>query len=299
MRQTERARTPGPRAACRPGNAARRMKRRRKRRLALCAVSALCLATLVRALPMGNEERWAQDPAPQAQTVISDWGGQVPDAVRERAAEDPRAAAIVQDPSLCPQDLLDLLDTAPEALELVLDYPKKGAEAPVQSVGELTPGQLPQLFQWDVRWGYQAYGDTFLAVSGCGPTALSMVAAGLTGDDSLTPAAVAAWADANGYAGENGTSWELLRAGCTHFGLEAQELPLSASSVQGALEEGRPVICSVRPGDFTTAGHLIVLAGWRDGQVLVHDPNSSARSTWWDYSRVEPQIRNLWAYRAS
>lgn len=299
MRQNAGSGATGPRAARRPGNAARRMKRRRRRQTILCALSALCLAALVRALPLGDEERRTQVPAPQAQTVVSDWGGRVPDAVRERAAEDPRADAIVQDPSLCPQELLDLLDTAPEALELVLDYPQKGAEPPAQSVGDLTPGQLPQLFQWDVRWGYQAYGGTFLAVSGCGPTALSMVAAGLTGDDSLTPAAIAAWADANGYAGENGTSWELLSTGCAHFGLEAQELPLSASSVQGALEEGRPVICSVRPGDFTTAGHLIVLAAWREGQVLVHDPNSSARSTWWDYSRVEPQIRNLWAYRAA
>ena len=53
----------------------------------------------------------------------------------------------------------------------------------------------------------------------------------------------------------------------------------------------------MRPGDFTTTGHLIVLTGWQDGLLAVHDPNSRARSAQlWEYSAVSGQIRNLWAY---
>ena len=47
----------------------------------------------------------------------------------------------------------------------------------------------------------------------------------------------------------------------------------------GALENGEPVICSMRPGDFTTKGHFIVLVGMEDGKIRVHDPNSAQRSS--------------------
>ena len=56
----------------------------------------------------------------------------------------------------------------------------------------------------------------------------------------------------------------------------------------------------VRPGDFTTTGHFIVLAGIaNDGQVIVHDPNSAERSgRTWDLERVLSQCANLWAFSA-
>ena len=83
------------------------------------------------------------------------------------------------------------------------------------------------------------------------------------------------------------------------FGLYAQELSLTEAAVFGALEAGQPIICSMRPGDFTTAGHFIVLTGTQDGLLCVVDPNSPARSaSLWEYSRLEPQIKNLWAYTA-
>ena len=160
-------------------------------------------------------------------------------------------------------------------------------------------GSFPTLLQWDARWGCTPYGGSILAITGCGPTALSVVACGLTGDASLTPAAIAAWAQRQGYAGADGTSWELMRSGCEHFGLYAQELSLTEAAVFGALEAGQPIICSMRPGDFTTAGHFIVLTGTQDGLLCVVDPNSPARSApLWEYSRLEPQIKNLWAYTA-
>ena len=41
----------------------------------------------------------------------------------------------------------------------------------------------------------------------------------------------------------SGTSWELMRSGCEHFGLYAQELSLTEAAVFGALEAGQPIIC--------------------------------------------------------
>lgn len=59
------------------------------------------------------------------------------------------------------------------------------------------------------------------------------------------------------------------------------------------------MICSMKPGDFTTQGHFIVLAGTEDGKIRVHDPNSRVRSeTLWEYGRLQSQINNLWAFEA-
>ncbi|MFR5337495.1 MAG: C39 family peptidase, partial [Blautia producta] len=81
-----------------------------------------------------------------------------------------------------------------------------------------------------------------------------------------------------------------------HFGLFSQELPLSRDSVFQALESGMPIICSMRPGDFTTTGHFILLVGTEDGKIQVRDPNSTKRSEQlWDYETLEYQINNLWA----
>ena len=161
-------------------------------------------------------------------------------------------------------------------------------------------GRIPLLLQWDERWGYGIYGDDMIALSGCGPTVIAMVAAGLTGDDTVTPYKVAQFAAENGYyAGDSGTSWSLMTEGARQFGIYGEELGLSADAVFSALEAGHPVVCSMSPGDFTTTGHFIVLTGIEDGRIRVNDPNSRKRSEkLWDFDRLEPQIRNLWVFTA-
>src|SRR5699024_8288634 len=101
------------------------------------------------------------------------------------------------------------------------------------------------------------------------------------------------------YAGDSGTSWTLMTEGAAHFGICGVELGLDESAVFSELEAGHPIICSMRPGDFTTTGHFIVLTGVEDGKIRVNDPNSRKRSEkLWDYSRLEYQINNLWVYTA-
>ena len=63
------------------------------------------------------------------------------------------------------------------------------------------------------------------------------------------------------------------------------------------LENGHPIICAMRPGDFTTAGHFIVLADVQEGKIRVNDPNSRTRSReLWPYETLERQIKNLWTF---
>lgn len=199
--------------------------------------------------------------------------------LREMAKTDERAETILSHADRYPEELLDMLAGNEEAVEFVLRYPERKDREPASAAEGVVKGEIPLFLQWDERWGYTKYGDTFLAVSGCGPTALAMVAAGLTGDNSITPYAVAQYAQDNGYyAGESGTSWLLMTEGGRAFGVAGEEIGADEASVLSALESGCPIICSMRPGDFTTTGHFIVLTGMEDGKIKIHDSNSERRS---------------------
>ena len=109
---------------------------------------------------------------------------------------------------------------------------------------------------------------------------------------------MADFSEHGGYTADGMTAWALMSDGAAELGLASDELPASAPAVREALLAGRRVICSVGPGDFTTTGHFIVLAGLtEDGEVVVHDPNSAERSArTWDLERVIGQCLNLWAF---
>lgn len=197
-----------------------------------------------------------------------------------------------------PDEILLMLANNPETLTFVQNYPeKKGTVMNADALTELKSGEIPLLLQWDDRWGYAPYGDYNIAISGCGPTALAMVASGLCQNAGITPYTVANYAQEQGYYSEAGTSWDLMTSGCEQFGIRGEELSLSESSIQKALEAGRPIICTMGAGAFTTEGHYIVLTEWKDGMIKLHDPNSISRSNkLWSYSELEGQIKNLWGY---
>ena len=80
--------------------------------------------------------------------------------------------------------------------------------------------------------------------------------------------------------------------------LDLIEIPLDENRVYSNLEVGNPIICSVGPGDFTTEGHFIVLAGLEDGKIIVNDPNSRKNSKKrWTFDEIKGQIKNLWVFR--
>ena len=272
--------------------ARRRSLHRRARRTVIFCIMALAATLWAVGLP-GRRE-----PAP-APTVKATASPAAPPLTDENA--DARRADILQDTSgTWPESLQALLERHPDALEFVEGYPDHKDDAPAETIGDVVQGQFPLLLQWDARWGYARYGDDLLAVTGCGPTCLAMAAAGLTGDNAITPAAVAEQAQRDGYWVDGVTSWGLMTDGCRAWGLVSEELPPTETAVTGALDEGRPIICSVRPGDFTTTGHFILLAGLEEEGLRVNDPNSPQNSDrLWTYDELEPQIRNLWAFSLS
>lgn len=158
-------------------------------------------------------------------------------------------------------------------------------------------GSVPYLYQIDPAWSEQPYAGGTIGENGCGPTCLSMVYVALTGDTSMGPVEMAALSEREGHVVDGMTAWTLMTDGARSLGLTSEELPASEDAVADALRSGRFVIASMRPGDFTTTGHFIVLAGLDgDGSVTVRDPNSEERShESWDLTRVLGQCANLWA----
>lgn len=267
------------------GRQGKRGKKRKRRRRHRILKSIFCIALII---PVIMAVLWAKN-------MIS---GRSSLAVM--ALVNPKVREIMANKDRYPEQLIELLQNNEETADFVFDYPEKKDTAPADTVGEVVQGQVPLLLQWDERWGYAFYADDMIAVNGCGPTAIAMVAAGLTGDNTVTPYKVAQFSAGNGYyAGDSGTSWTLMTDGAQQFGIYGEEMGLSEDEVFSALENGHPIICSMRPGDFTTTGHFIVLTGIEDGKIQVNDPNSRVRSEkLWDYSRLEYQINNLWVYTA-
>ena len=193
-----------------------------------------------------------------------------------------------------PKELIALLEGNPETREFVLGFPFRQELEPDISGYDRTT--VPLFVQWDPMWGYDRYGSGCLAVTGCGPTCLSMAAYYLTGDTNMTPGQIAAFAEERGYYAKGyGSSWTLISEGAEELGFTVTELPLVEKKIRSALEEGNPVILAMGEGDFTTEGHYIVLAGAEAGGFRVNDPNSRINSgKLWTYEELEHQIRNIW-----
>lgn len=199
-----------------------------------------------------------------------------------------------------PDSLIEFGEKYPEALSFVRDYLKKKDRHPEIDIDtEVQKGTIPLFLQWDERWGYEQYGSDFFAITGCGPTCLSMVYAGLTGSVDMNPLEMARFSEQSGYyvPGE-GTSWKLMTSGAEALGLRASEHEPEAAFIWECLERDVPLICSMLPGDFTYTGHFIVLTGLdMDRNVVLNDPNSRKNSDRrWSMEELLPQIRRVWAY---
>lgn len=172
-------------------------------------------------------------------------------------------------------DLIELAKRNSEAIQFVYDYPENKDKKIDISIDEDTDCRgVPLFMQWDERWGYDKYGDGIIGINGCGPTCLSMVATYILKNNYMNPAWMANFSEESGYVSDSGTLWALMSSGARKLGLESIEIPLDENRVYNNLEVGNPIICSVGPGDFTTEGHFIVLAGVEDGKIIVNDPNS-------------------------
>ncbi len=284
---------PRPQDRSRTGTAQRELRRRRRRRRQALGFLrfAVCLflvfgilvmvkggialaASLGRALGMGREEETRSLILPE-----EDAAALYGDRYREKLAE--------------------LLERNEEAADYVESYPEREAykSQPIDLTQELQSGSVPLLMQWDKRWGYDAYGSNMIGLAGCGPVCLTMAYLHFTGDAAMTPREMAAFAYDNGYYTEDaGTKWSLWTEGVGKLGLVGEELPLDENRMKQALDDGKVIVCSMGPGDFTTEGHFILIRGYDGNGFYVNDPNRRSNSEkQWEFDTLRSQIRNLWS----
>ena len=199
-----------------------------------------------------------------------------------------------------PEALLNNLCCNPNMLDFALGY----QENYDTTSGTLEASELdgiPLFSQWDKRWGYDAYGNDVIGLSGCGPTCLSMIGIGLTKNQEATPDKLADYATEHGYYEQNsGTKWSFMDEVAAVYGVQGYYIYLSKDNMQEELSQGHPLVCAMRSGDFTSQGHFIVIAGMEGDKFLVHDPNSIERSQQlWDYDTLQYQISAIWAFKVA
>lgn len=223
---------------------------------------------------------------------------EVQDRLEELAKKDKGFKDILKNLDAYPETYLAALANNPEMLDYVKGYPNHEDQVRAELTKAEKKEDYPLFLQWDQRWGYASYGGSSIGISGCGPTCLSMVIYGLTDNEMATPDKVARYSEEQGYYIEGtGTSWELMTAGAASFGVTGEEISLDESVMKAELDKKHPIICAMRAGDFTAAGHFIVICGYDKKGFVVNDPNCIARSEKrWTYEELERQIKNLWAY---
>lgn len=290
------------RHASAPAGGARRTERKRSPRRTACLGSSAMAAVLMTVFSLGlcigrlalpNE---AAAPGTGQSGQNAELSGTGTDGAQ---TGEEKLAYIQSETTKYPQALRELVQKNPETLDFVYDYPINSTLTPeIDLSAEASGGTVPLLLQWDERWGYRSYGSGLIGYTGCGPTCLSMVALYLTGDANCDPGTVAQYAQQQGYYVEgSGTAWEMMATGCAHFGLKSEEIGLDENEMAAALADGKVLICSMGPGDFTDGGHYIVLTGHSDAGFSICDPNSPKRSAQtWTFDRLKNQIRNVWAF---
>lgn len=160
-------------------------------------------------------------------------------------------------------------------------------------------GEMPELYQTDPAWARDPYSGGTIAEQGCGPATLAMARIRLTGSTDLGVAEMADWATKHGFSTDgSGSYWSLMTEGAAQLGLSSRELGRpTAQALIDELNTGRPVICIMGPGTFTSTGHFIALERvTEDGKVVIRDPNSShnTRKTW-DAELIANEAKAAWS----
>lgn len=210
--------------------------------------------------------------------------------------------------SLLPEELKKQADKYPEARSSLLQYEKyKDDTSKIDISKEIRAmekqdrgrNKIPYFNQWDVRWAFRKIDNGNFAVSGCGPTVMSMAYIGLTGDDKLNPYAMGQLANEGGYyVHDLGSYHTLFTEFANKIGMKGMYITPSFESLKAAIDRGSLVMLHVKHngiGDFTYSGHYILATDYdEDGQVTILDPNSyNNTNKKWDFDRILSQTANM------
>lgn len=146
---------------------------------------------------------------------------------------------------------------------------------------------------------YKQTGET-MGDSGCGPTAMAMVASRLK-DNKYDPMTMAKMAEAGGYSNPLGTSPEYFGDAATTLGIPSTYDQPSYDSMAQSLSSGNTIILqgvksSGVNSPFTSEGHYVVINGMGNGNVEVSDPRGREYSGQYNASDVLADATGMWSF---
>lgn len=199
------------------------------------------------------------------------------------------------------QGLLELALDEPDAIDFVAAYPTAEKEA-LPYEGEVSEGTIPQLWCWDSRWGNVDYAGRALALTGSGPTSLSMAYMGLTGKTDRTPADIATLVtEAEQATGDSGMAGAFLESSLADLGISCSTYTSNADNLSQVLETGTCILVEASAGSLTDTAHWVVVTTENeDGSVVVYDPTSTDVSSHsWDPATIAGSTGTLYALSAA
>lgn len=164
---------------------------------------------------------------------------------------------------------------------MIFTAPQKPAEEPIQivqnAVMEDSPApSVPIYLQTDERWGGLPYADETLSVSGCGLTCAAMAWSYFSGDDWTPVEMLNAVGNDFVQEGQN-----YMPGFCSW--MHEQDADIASSVIYEDMEralddlEGGSLIFAemqgrLEDGGRSYGGHIVLLTGFDEENVIVHDP---------------------------
>ena len=161
--------------------------------------------------------------------------------------------------------------------------------------------------QNDPRWANMKYNtpsgnepNATIGNSGCGPTAMSMVASQF--GKNVNPVSMANYAKRTGNRDETGTNWNFIDQSSNSLGLQnSKKTNPSADYISNQLKNGHPMILSGKSkggyGVYTSSGHYVVAVGTdKNGNVLINDPRGKSYSGAYNLNKVASETGASWSF---
>ena len=156
--------------------------------------------------------------------------------------------------------------------------------------------------QTDARWRDLAYGDdgATMADTGCGPTAMAMVASSLT-NRNVKPDELAAYAQLSGMRDETGTNSNFITATSNIYGLSNRRIDYpTENALRASIGSGPTILLGTNykgVNPYTSVGHYVVTDGFdHNGMVNIKDPRGVSYNRKYKVSDLIGNTDSLWTY---
>ena len=233
---------------------------------------------------------WQENAARNGNNVLADINGNLQHGwLGWGWADGNRVRGTTQDPNLQGSGSNNEADKE-EQDEIEEDVSKRGTETNVAGDGysiEYTSsaGITYKLYrQFEGSYANNNYWNGTMHNSGCGPTAIAILASGLTGYN-YTPADIATQ-----MGGESAiTSFDTLKAEMDSLGLSAEIIQgPSAQAIRDQLLNGKVMLVSVNNNTiFTSGSHIMTILDINEsGQVYIGNPGSSSLYGWYNIDEI-------------